>query len=158
LEFRVRKAATNDIESLEAVINQHWKVNVDHHQEMTNRDAILLVAEVVGESPSIGNPILGTGLMWVTNWNRTGYLVELAVGKEHQRKGIGKALIDEFARVAKEKQLRAIIVETQPDNKEGMDFYLANGFRLCGYNDRYYTNSPKSSHEIALFFSLDLEY
>jgi ribosomal protein S18 acetylase RimI-like enzyme len=156
LEFRVRKAAADDIESLEAVINQHWKVNIDHHQEMTNRDAILLVAEAVGGHSS-GNPIVGTGLMWVTNWNKTGYLVELAVGKEHQRKGIGKALVDEFARVAKEKQLRAIIVETQPDNKEGMDFYLTNGFRLCGYNDRYYTNSPKSSHEIALFFSLDLD-
>ena len=123
---------------------------------MTNRDAILLVAEAVGGHSS-GNPIVGTGLMWMTNWNKTGYLVELAVGKEHQRKGIGKALVDEFARVAKEKQLRAIIVETQPDNKEGMDFYLTNGFRLCGYNDRYYTNSPKSSHEIALFFSLDLD-
>jgi ribosomal protein S18 acetylase RimI-like enzyme len=147
----------DDIDSLEAVINQHWKVNIDHHQEMENKNTVLLVAELVGESTSAGNPIIGTGLMWVTTWNKTGYLVELAVGKEHQRKGVGKALINEFARVAKEKQLRAIIVETQPDKKDGIDFYLANGFRLCGYNDRYYTNHPQSSREIALFFSLDLD-
>jgi len=66
-------------------------------------------------------------------------------------------LISEFSKVAKENQLRAIIVESQPDNKDGMDFYLSNGFRLCGFNDRYYTNRSKSSREIAIFFSLDLD-
>ena len=58
---------------------------------------------------------------------------------------------------AREKELRAIIVETQLENKNAMDFYLKKGFRMCGYNDRYYTNIPKSSHDIAIFFSLDLQ-
>ena len=88
--------------------------------------------------------------------DKTGYLVELAVGRDSQRRGVGKALANELTKLAKENGLRAIIVGTQPDNKSGMDFYLAIGFRLCGYMDRYYTDNPKSSHEIALFFSLDL--
>jgi ribosomal protein S18 acetylase RimI-like enzyme len=86
-----------------------------------------------------------------------GYLVEFAVDKGHRRKGIGKSILNKLARVAEEKDLRAIIVETQPDNKDGMDFYLANGFRMCGNNDRYYTNKPKNAKEITLFFSLDLQ-
>ncbi len=158
MQVGVRRAEVSDIVSLEAVINQHWKVNVDHHKEMSNDDAILLVAEIATRPPSTGSSIVGTGLMWIKHWNKTGYLVELAVDRDHHRKGIGKALVDEFSRLARVMQLRAIVVETQPGNKEGMDFYLASGFRLCGYNDRYYTNHPKTSQEIALFFSLDLDH
>lgn len=94
--------------------------------------------------------------MWVTKWNKTGYLVELAVDRDHRRKGIGTRLMQTLARRARKAGLRAIIVETQPSVKEGMDFYLHKGFRLCGYNDRYYTNNPTTSREIALFFSLNL--
>lgn len=144
----IRIAKDKDVPLLENVINEHWKVNIDHSQEIKNPNAILLVAEE--------NSILGTALMWVVEWNKTGYLVELAVSKEQQRKGIGSKIIDELVMRAKEKGLRAIIVETQPDNKVAMDFYLKKGFRLCGYNDHYYTNSPKSSHEIAIFFALDI--
>jgi N-acetylglutamate synthase-like GNAT family acetyltransferase len=156
LKVRVRKAEASDVEPLEAVINQHWKVNIDHRKELANKDALLLVAEAIGDPSEARNTIVGTALMWVTTWNKTGYLVELAVSAHYQRRGIGKALVNELTKLSKENGLRAIIVEAQADNKNGMDFYLAIGFRLCGYNDRYYTNNPKSSHEIALFFSLDL--
>jgi ribosomal protein S18 acetylase RimI-like enzyme len=155
LQVRIRKAEASDLDPLEAVINQHWKVNIDHRKELANKDALLLVAEAVGDSSEARNTIVGTALIWVTAWNKTGYLVELAVSRDYQRRGVGRALVNELTKLAKENGLRAIIVETQPDNKSGMDFYLALGFRLCGYNDRYYTNNPKSSHEIALFFSLD---
>ena len=152
----IREGNLQDVPGLEAVINQHWKVNIDHGKELKNPDAILLVA-VDDLAPSRRrNRILGTALMWVTKWNRTGYLVELAVAKEHQRRGIALKLVQDLAKRASGLGLRAIIVETQPDNKAGMDFYLHSGFRLCGYNDRYYTNNPASSHEIALFFSLEL--
>ncbi len=153
LEVRVRKASIEDVGGLERVINQHWRVNLDHNQELRNRDAVLLVAETIGRQARI----VGTGLMWITRWNKTGYLVELAVDKLVQRMGIGKRLVSEFSKYARFHTLRCIIVETQPDNKDGMDFYLANGFRLCGFNDRYYTNTPRSSHDIAIFFSLDLD-
>ena len=153
LEARVRKATTEDIGGLEGIINQHWRVNIDHDHELRNRDAVLLVAETTGRQARI----VGTGLMWITRWNRTGYLVELAVDRQVQRMGIGRRLISEFSKYARRHGLRGIIVETQPDNKDGMDFYLTNGFRLCGFNDRYYTNSPQSSHDIAIFFSLDLD-
>ena len=99
---------------------------------------------------------MGAALMWVSRWNRTGYLVELAVDKSHRREGIGTRLMGVLKRRAKARRLRAIIVETQPDSKVAMDFYIKRGLRMCGYNDRYYTNRPSNSHQIAVFFSLDL--
>lgn len=158
MPLKIRSAECSDIPALEAVINQHWAVNIDHDKELQNPNAVLLVAEREEKGNSkLGAPtVVGTALMWVREWNKTGYLVELAVSKQHQRRGYASKIIEELARRAKDKGLRAIIVETQLDNKGAMDFYLKKGFRLCGYNDRYYTNTPTSSHSIAIFFSLDL--
>lgn len=158
LQVRIRDANDRDVLGLEAVINQRWRVNIDHRKELKNPDAILLVAEIKEVAKRVERKIVGTALMWVTTWNKTGYLVELAVDNAHQRKGLASRIVQALAKRAKQRELRAIIVETQLDNKQGMDFYLSKGFRLCGYNDRYYTNNPRSSHEIAIFFSLDLRH
>ena len=92
--MKVRNAEPKDIPPLEAVINQHWKLNLDHPAELRNPNSILLVAEeVVREIPRI----VGTALMWVTTWNKTGYLVELAVDREYQKRGIGSQIVDELS-------------------------------------------------------------
>jgi ribosomal protein S18 acetylase RimI-like enzyme len=152
----VRAAKPGDVPEFERVISQHWKMNLDYLEELKNPEAVLLVAEGRPTPPNARQRVLGAALMWVKTWNKTGYLVELAVDKSHQRKGIATKLVQSLAGRARKAGLRAIIVETQPSVREGMDFYLHNGFRLCGYNDRYYTNNPTTSKEIALFFSLDL--
>jgi len=99
---------------------------------------------------------VGTGLMWITSWNKTGYLVELAVDDEMKRKEIGSKIMPALKVRANHNNLRSIIVETQIGRMESIDFYLNQGFRIRGYNDRYYTNNPKSSADIAVFFSLDI--
>jgi ribosomal protein S18 acetylase RimI-like enzyme len=154
--LRIRSAEQRDIPALEKIVSRYWKVSTDHEHELKNPNAIFLVAEQTQEEVSGVSAVVGTALMWVTVWNKTGYLVELAVDKEQQRKGFGSQIVTELARRGKEKNLRAIIAETQPDNNLATNFYLKRGFRLCGYNDRYYTNNPTSSHDIAIFFSLDL--
>ncbi|MDG6965967.1 MAG: hypothetical protein JRM75_04815, partial [Nitrososphaerota archaeon] len=72
MKVNIRMATAGDIKPLEAVIGQHWKVNVDHRLELRNKDAILLVAE----RPEGAHRVVGTGLMWIRAWNETGYLVE----------------------------------------------------------------------------------
>ncbi len=155
MAVRIRAASLRDVPELEGVVGQHWKVNIDHLKELENPEAVLLVAEDWGASKD-SREVVGTALMWLTKWNKTGYLVELAVHKDHQRRGIGAKLVRALAQRARRQGLRSIIVETQPYIREGIDFYLRTGFRMCGYNDRYYTNAPKTSRDIALFFSLDL--
>ena len=154
MKFRVRSASPDDVPGVERLIGQHWRVNLDYRRELRNRDAVFLVADSADGANREG--LLGVALMWVTKWNRTGYLVELAVDRSHRRMGVGTRLLKVLARRARSRRLRAIIVETQPDSKDAMDFYLGSGLRMCGYNDRYYTNRPRNSHQIAVFFSLDL--
>jgi N-acetylglutamate synthase-like GNAT family acetyltransferase len=151
--MKIREAASSDIQEIDRIINEHWAVNVDHEKELRNPKAVLLVAE-----DDVDCHIKGMALMWVIEWNKTGYLVELAVGKLMMRKGIGSKLIRTLVERAKQDNLRSIIVETQIGRKEAIDFYMSQGFRMSGYSDRYYTNSPKSSNDIALFFSLDVSF
>lgn len=156
MRVRIHNAQLRDVPDVERLIGQHWRVNLDYRKEVSNGDAVFLVADASNGSTRSKKSLLGVALMWITRWNKTGYLVELAVDRAHKRMGIGSKLLSALARRAKEKGLRAIIVETQPDSKDAMDFYLGSGLRLCGYNDRYYTNEPRNSHQIAVFFSLDL--
>lgn len=81
----IRKAEANDVDAPEAVISQHWKVNTDQCKELVNKDALLLVAEIMKDS-SGSRIVVGTALMWVTSWDRTGYIVELAVSKDYSGK------------------------------------------------------------------------
>jgi len=155
MRFRVREALPDDVQGVRELIGQHWRVNLDYAKELKNRDAVFLVADSRVSSRPDGRP-LGVALMWVTRWNRTGYLAEIAVDRAHRRKGVGSEMLTEIARRARARRLRAIIVETQPDSRAAVAFYLHSGLRFCGYNDRYYTNKPRSPHQIAIFFSLDL--
>jgi N-acetylglutamate synthase-like GNAT family acetyltransferase len=150
--MRIRDANSDDVPEIERIINQHWVVNIDHNKELQNPNSILLVAE----EESIGK-LLGIALMWIISWNKTGYLVELAVENSMKRKGIGSKIVMALVERARQNSLRSIIVETQIGRKESIDFYLSQGFRMSGYSDRYYTYSPESSDDIPIFFALDVQ-
>lgn len=152
LQVSVRRARDADVEALNAIMAENWKVDLDHRRELSHSDSIVLVAEAL-----VGTRrVVGACLMRLSRWNGTGQLVELAVRKKDRRRRVGSALVSGLSHLAEEDGLRAIVAETQPGNQAAVGFYLSNGFRLCGYNDRYYTNSPRSPDEVALFFSLDL--
>jgi len=44
------------------------------------------------------------------------------------------------------------LIAEAPSLNPVLILYLKNGFRICGFNDRYYSNDGK---EIALFLSYD---
>lgn len=94
--------------------------------------------------------------MRIHSWNRSGYLLEFATSNDWKRNGVGKALLDEIRKHCIRNGLRTVIVETQPGNREANEFYEAMGLRICGYNDRYYTNVPENAKDTALFYSLDI--
>ena len=94
--------------------------------------------------------------MRIHTWNRSGYILELAASSGWKKNGIGKALLDEIRKFCARNGLRTVIIETQPGNREANEFYEAMGLRICGYNDRYYTNAPENAMDTALFYSMDI--
>ncbi|MBN2471469.1 MAG: GNAT family N-acetyltransferase [Anaerolineae bacterium] len=81
----------------------------------------------------------GCGLGWVR---------QLVVHRPRRRQRIGSALLNAAQDWAKSRGLRQLMIETQTKNHPAIAFCQRHGFRLSGFNDRYYPNQ-----DIAVFFS-----
>ncbi len=81
----------------------------------------------------------GCGLGWVR---------QLVVHRPLRRQRVGSALLNAAQDWAKSRGLRRLMIETQTKNHPAIAFCQRHGFRLSGFNDRYYPNQ-----DIAIFFS-----
>jgi ribosomal protein S18 acetylase RimI-like enzyme len=99
----------------------------------------LLITEVDGN-------IAGC-LMLGEQWNKTAELTLILVDSAHRRRGIGHRFVQEAETYARERGLRALQWETQTDNREAIDFALAQGFRIAGFHDALYRNDDLERQE-----------
>lgn len=90
-------------------------------------------------------------------WNKCAQIDDLMVSRDHRRRGVGQALMDEAIRWAKERGLPMVRLETQSTNVPALRFYERYGFKLGGY-DQYLYDALDSDgpHETALFWYLRL--
>ena len=70
--------------------------------------------------------------------------------------GLARALIERALAFAAERRLRALWVEPRSDNADAIDFYLALGFRISGFNDRMYSNSDDDDGSLTVFMYREL--
>jgi ribosomal protein S18 acetylase RimI-like enzyme len=61
---------------------------------------------------------------------RRGYVHHLAVDPDYQKKGFGKAIINELTERFKQKRIHKIHLFIQKDNKEVLDFYNKLGWEI----------------------------
>lgn len=83
-------------------------------------------------------------------WNQSAQGINIFVHPDFRGKGIGSKLVQEMINGARKMNVRCLIVEA-PSESAALPLYQKNGFRKCGYNDRYYDNSNES----AIFLSYD---
>ncbi len=152
-ELITRKALPEDVPALQDIAESVWKTSLNFNDEINDTGTIFLVVE---EQNTHEFGLKAYAIMKISAWNNTGILLEFAVRKEFRRRGIGRSLIEELRKKAHEKGIRAILIETQPGNLEANEFYNSLGLRICGYNDRYYTNRPETPRDIAIFYSIDI--
>jgi ribosomal protein S18 acetylase RimI-like enzyme len=118
--------------------NAKWmRVNWERHE-------CFLVAEHQGH-------VLGFVDVTTQAWQQAAWINNLVVGRDFRRRGLGKALMSAARMWAQQKDLRVLMLETQPKNYPAIVFYQRLGFNFCGYNDQYYDND-----DIALFFACRL--
>ncbi|MCL4393572.1 MAG: GNAT family N-acetyltransferase [Chloroflexi bacterium] len=86
-----------------------------------------------------------------TGWNQMAYVNNLAVAPGFRRKGVGTRLMRAALDWARQKKLRAVMLDTSTKDYPAICFYQKHGFAFCGFNDQLYPN-----RDIALLFSLTL--
>ena len=114
--------------------------NLDRLVEDWQRGEGFLVAEVDGE-------IRGYVDLITPQWQRSGWVLNLAVDTQYRRRGIGTSLVRHARQWAWDRDLRTLFAETTTKNYPALSFFKKLGFQFCGFNDHYYENQ-----DIALFF------
>lgn len=89
-------------------------------------------------------------------WNNRMRVWELLVEKEFRKRGIGTLLMNHVAKIAREKGARMLVLETQTNNAEAIDFYLQFGFNLIGLDVNAYSNEDIGKKEVRLEMGLKL--
>jgi [ribosomal protein S18]-alanine N-acetyltransferase len=85
--------------------------------------------DVVGYA---GLSISGTAEAWVQN---------IAVRRDRQRHGVGRALLEELLAEADRRRVRAVLLEVAVDNAPAQRLYAAYGFEQVGVRRGYYQPS-----------------
>ena len=82
------------------------------------------------------------------NWNKRLRVISLWVDRAYRRNGYGRRLMDKAKALMAEKNLRAIVLETQSCNVPAITFYLCQGFRLGGFDTTAYRNDDVERKEV----------
>ena len=113
------------------------------------RAGLFLVAEVDGAAA-------GLLMVVVPAWTDAAEITDLAVNRGARRSGAGRALVQAAAAWARERGYRALWVEPSADNAAAIEFYLALGFRISGFNDRLYSNADDEPGRQTVYMHLEL--
>jgi ribosomal protein S18 acetylase RimI-like enzyme len=92
----------------------------------------------------------------VEAWREVGVVWNLLIHRPHRGRGMGAALMRAAVSWARERDLRALTLETQTNNWTALNFYQRMGFKPCGLDDHFYTNRDLAAGEVALFWYREL--
>lgn len=124
--------------------------DVEEISERAEReDCLVLVAEA-------GGRLIGLCDLEITEWNNTGWLWNLLVDVGWRGQGLGRALFERGLAWARQRNLRAIFIETQTNNVPACRFYHHMGCHLVSVHDEYYTNDDIDAGEVAVLWSYTL--
>ncbi|HAZ63117.1 MAG TPA: hypothetical protein DCZ72_05845 [Armatimonadetes bacterium] len=98
-----------------------------------------------------GQPIGVAGCqLW--RWNRAAWVMDLSIRRDRRGHGQGRILLDALLDAAR--GLGALVLlDFEPQGGQLIEFYLQNGFRICGFCDRYL---PGTEDPSVVFLSCDL--
>ncbi len=106
------------------------------HEITNNKLAIYIVAVDEGK-------VVGYGGMWhvVTE----GHITNIAVADSHRKKGVGTAILQEFIRIAIEREMIGITLEVRVNNQAGIRLYTKHDFKVEGFRKNYYSDTKEDA-------------
>lgn len=91
------------------------------------------------------------------NWNNFAYVEDIAVDVGFRRLGVGRTLIEEAKRWARQRRLPGLMLETQDNNVQACRFYERCGFKIGGFDNALYKGQKGDTDEVAIFWYLLFE-
>jgi len=141
----IRKVTLKDLREIKKISKEYdFETDRDWKELITSKKSEMFLL--------IDKKIVGfTGLIY-HKWNNTIQISNIFIKPEYRGQGLGLKLIKFLIEKVKKTKYRCLIAEA-PSSNPAVKLYEKAGFRKCGYNDRYYSNSGK---EIAIWMSVDI--
>ena len=86
----------------------------------------------------LGEEVVGYALFW--HVADEVHLLNVAVAPAHRRRGLGRALLEELVRYAREHAAAKIFLEVRVSNTPAIQLYEAFGFERLDVRKRYYAD------------------
>ena len=77
-------------------------------------------------------------------------LLNITIAAEHQRKGLGRRLLGEVMRIARELNMQRLLLEVRPSNTAALGLYRDVGFREIGLRRGYYPGGNEREDAIVM--------
>jgi ribosomal-protein-alanine N-acetyltransferase len=101
-----------------------------------------------------GDALIGYGVMMVAVAAGEAHLLNIAVAPEWQGKGMGRRMLQQLIRVAREHRTEYMYLEVRPSNLPARRLYVGVGFKEIGWRKNYYP--ALDGREDAVIMGLDL--
>ncbi len=82
-----------------------------------------------------------------------GHVTNLAVEREHRRRGIGEMLLGRLVEAARQRGIEGLALEVRKSNEAAIQLYEKHGFRVVGHRKRYY---PEDDEDALIMWTWEL--
>jgi ribosomal-protein-alanine acetyltransferase len=130
-----RAAQRADLDAVLA-IEKSWSTTAGWNRaqfeaELANPNSRFVVAEEEGR-------LAGYAVFWSVP--PEAQILDIAVGPDSARRGLGRFLLDVILAQARRLGLKKATLEVRADNEPGLALYRAAGFQIVGRRPRFYPN------------------
>ncbi len=85
-------------------------------------------------------------------WTRYMYLYDLKVNSRYRGQGTAKALMEKAKEIALEKGYKGIYTIGQDNNLAACKFYIKNGFKIGGFDNKVYSGTKQQDKADIIFY------
>ncbi len=133
--MRIRQAVATDLKAIADIEFQSYS---NPWQPDTFRSLLKQERAMIWVAEEPGSSVVGFAVLW---WVLDqAELANLAVQKDHQRRGIGSILLDEAITHAEIQGVESLFLEVRMSNEAAFQLYSVRGFTQISIRKDYYQN------------------
>ncbi|MGE5390177.1 MAG: ribosomal protein S18-alanine N-acetyltransferase [Deltaproteobacteria bacterium] len=138
-DFMIRKMTPMDIDAVMRIEIESFSLpwsKESYLGELKNQFANYLVGDYEGE-------VIAYGGIWVVF--EEGHITNVAVAPEYRNAKVGRALMEELEKIARQKKATRILLEVRPSNMSALALYRGLGYLASGLRKEYYSDNNEDA-------------
>lgn len=149
--FVIRQMTHEDMPAVialeQAAFRNPWSPELLRRELDHEWSTILLVEE---PQPGGQKRLLGLAIFWIVQDEV--HVLNVAVGPEHRRRGVGRAVMDEVLARGRHRRCALATLEVRRSNEAAIGLYKSLGFRTVGVRPNYYVDEKEDALVMVLDF------